>query len=424
MGLALGVFALTLFLVVARPRGLNIALGAAAGAVLALLLGLVDLDDLGAVWHATWNATLTLIALIVLSLLDEVGLFRFVALHLARRAGGRTDRLFALLVVFGALLAALFANDGAVLILTPIALELCSLLELPRAASLAVMFAVGFIVDAASLPLVTSNLTNIITADLFGLDFTRYAAVMLPVNLAGVAVGRGVLWWMFRPALPGRYDRSSLPEPAAGVRDALTCGVGAGLMGLLLLGFFLAPAMHVPVSAVALTAAVALLLTARARRQRVRPVLRSAPWDVVVFSMGMYLVVYALRDAGLTILLADVLTALAPHGAWAVAVGTGGLVAALSAVTNNLPAVLIGALSIEHAAVAPGVRDTMIHANIVAADIGSKLTPIGSLATLLWLGLLAKRGLHVSWGEYLRLALVVTPPVLMVTLAAVVLRLG
>lgn len=92
--------------------------------------------------------------------------------------------------------------------------------------------------------------------------------------------------------------------------------------------------------------------------------------------------------------------------------------------TNNLPAVLIGALSIEYASVPPAARELMVYANVVAADIGPKLTPIGSLATLLWLGLLERRGLHVSWGEYLRLGALVTLPVLLVALAALALRLG
>lgn len=423
--LSAGVFALTLWLVVARPRGLSVAFGAAVGALLALALGLVHLPDVALVWHATWNATLTLIALIVLSLLlDAVGLFRFLALHVARLARGHTGRLFALIVLFGALLTALFANDGAVLILTPIGLELCGLLGFSRAASVAVMFAVGFVVDAASLPLVTSNLTNIITADLFGLNFGHYAAVMVPVNLAGVLATLGVLWLLFRRALPPRYDLGALPAASTALRDPVTSGVGVGLMGVLLAGFFLAPSLHLPVSAVALLAAAALLLTARGRGLAVVPILRAAPWDVVIFSLGMYLAVYALRNAGLTVFLGDVLTALAPHGPWAATLGTGGLIAAVSAVTNNLPAVLIGGLSIGHASVTPATRELMVYANVVAADIGPKLTPIGSLATLLWLGLLSKRGLHVGWGEYLRLGVLATLPVLLVALVALVLRLG
>src|SRR5699024_2818266 len=109
---------------------------------------------------------------------------------------------------------------------------------------------------------------------------------------------------------------------------------------------------------------------------------------------------------------------------WAVAFGTGGLVTVLSAVTNNLPAVLIGGLGIQQAPVPPPVQELMVYANVVAADVGSKLTPIGSLATLLWLGLLSRRGLHVGWGDYLRLGGIVTLPVLAVALAALVLRLG
>jgi arsenical pump membrane protein len=425
--LPLGVFALTLYLVIFRPRGLSVAAGALIGAALALLLGLVGVSDVLAVWNDTWNATLTLVALIVLSLLlDAAGLFRFLALHLARRAGGHSGRLFALLVVFGALLAALFANDGAVLILTPIALSLCSVLGFSRAASLRLLFAVGFIADAASLPLITSNLTNIISADLFGLPFARYATVMGPVNLVGVVVSLGVLWLLFRRAWPARYDLAALPPPGSALLAPRTCWAGAGLMAALLAGFFLAPGVGVPVSGVALLAAAVLLaVSASERRVALGPVLRSAPWDVVLFSLGMYLVVYGVKNAGLTVWLAGLLEGFAAHGAAATVFGTGGVIAALSAITNNLPAVLIGTLSIQEVdGVSPALRELMVYANIVAADIGPKLTPIGSLATLLWLGLLRKQGVKVSWGKYLKLGLIATPPVLIAALVALWWRLG
>jgi len=418
---ALAVFAATLFLVIVHPFKLNIALGAGLGAAAALLLGLVHGRDVWVVWQATWNATFTLIALIVLSLLlSEAGLFRFVALHLARWAGGRTGRLFVLLIVFGAVLAALLANDGAVLILTPIALELCELLNLERPAGLALLFATGFIVDAASLPLITSNLTNIISADQFELKFAAYAAVMGPVDLAAVLAGLAALWWRFHKVLPARYAAADLPTPESALNDVLVCGVGAGLLAALLVSFFLAPRWGIPESLPALVAVAALLLTAWARRRPAGAVLRAAPWSVVVFSLGMYLVVYGLKNAGVTSAAGTVFAALWERGAWTLAYGLGGLMALASALANNLPALLIGGLGIEQARLPPHAETLAVYANIVAVNIGSKLTPLGSLATLLWLSLLSARKWQVTWGEYVRLAWAVTLPTLLLALGALV----
>lgn len=251
----------------------------------------------------------------------------------------------------------------------------------------------GFIADTASLPLVVSNLVNIVSADYFGLGFNAYASVMVPVNLVAVAATLVVLWLYFRRDIPARYTAEDLKLPALAIRDRATFRVGWVVLVGLLAGLFVLEPLGIPVSAV--SAAGALVLFAVAARGHVimtRRVLREAPWHIVVFSLGMYLVVYGLRNAGLTDSLTHVLNGLAGHGLWAASLGTGLIAALLSSVMNNLPSVLIGALSI-HASEAHGVvREAMIYANVIGCDLGPKITPIGSLATLLWLHVLARKG--------------------------------
>jgi len=426
MILALLIFVVTITLVIWQPKGLPIGWSALGGAALALLLGVVSLGDIPIVWHIVWNATAAFVAIIIISLLlDEAGFFEWAALHVGRWGGGHGRRLFVLFVLLGAAVSALFANDGAALILTPIVIAMLLALGYGPKATLAFVMAAGFIADTASLPLVVSNLVNIVSADFFDIGFADYAAVMVPVDLAAIAATLVVLLLFFRRDIPTAYDVDRLAAPATAIKDRATFVAGWAVLGLLLVGFLVLEPMGVPVSAVAAVGAVVLLAVAgRGTAISTTKVLREAPWQVVIFSLGMYLVVYGLSNAGLTGHIAGLLDRFAEGGVWAAAFGTGFLIAILSAIANNMPTVLIGALSIEASSATGVVKEAMIYANVIGSDLGPKMTPIGSLATLLWLHVLARKGVRISWAYYFKVGVVLTIPVLTVTLAAFALRLS
>lgn len=425
MLIALLIFVVTITLVIWQPRGLSIGWSALLGAALALLLGTVHFTDIPVIWQIIWNATAAFISTIIISLLlDEAGFFEWAALHVARWAGGKGRLLFALIVLLGAAVSALFANDGAALILTPIVMAMLVALRFTPAATLAFVMAAGFIADTASLPLVVSNLVNIVSADFFQISFARYAAVMVPVTFAAILGSLTVLFAYFRRSIPTNYDATQLMDPALAIRDITTFRCGWLVLALLLLGFFGLEPLGVPVSFVAATGALILLaVAARTKIIDTTKVLREAPWQIVVFSLGMYLVVYGLRNQGLTEHIATLLETFARAGVWGAVFGTGILTALLSSVMNNLPTVLIGALSIDATSATGTIKEAMIYANVIGSDLGPKITPIGSLATLLWLHVLAKKGITITWGYYFKVGVILTLPVLLFTLAALALRL-
>nr|WP_305089187.1 arsenic transporter [Massilia sp. YIM B04103] len=420
------IFLATLIFVIWQPRGLGIGWSAFAGAAVALLAGVIQVSDIPVVWHIVWNATGTFVAVIIISLLlDKAGFFEWAALHVARWGKGNGKRLFVLLVLLGAAVAALFANDGAALILTPIVIAMLRELRFSPKATLAFVMGAGFIADTSSLPLVVSNLVNIVSADYFKISFARYAAVMAPVNLMAVAATLAALMWFFRKDIPNDYDLSQLKRPEEAIHDRATFVTGWWVLGLLLAGFFWLEQLGVPISAVAAAgAALLFLVAARGHKISTREVLGNAPWQVVIFSLGMYLVVYGLRNAGLTDYLTAILNHCAEYGVWGAALGTGFVTAVLSSIMNNMPTVLVGALSIDATTSQGVVREAMIYANVIGSDLGPKITPIGSLATLLWLHVLSSKGIEISWGYYFRVGVVLTLPVLFLTLSALALRLA
>ncbi len=424
--LAFAIFIVTLVLVIWQPKGLGIGWSALGGAAVAMAAGVVGWADVAVVWDIVWDATFTFVALIIISLiLDEAGFFAWAALHVARWGGGRGHRLFPLIILLGAAIAAVFANDGAALLLTPIVLAIMLRLAVPPAGALAFVVACGFVADTTSLPLIVSNLVNIVTANYFDVSFGRYAAVMVPVNFVSLAATLLVLWLYFRKDIPARYETASLEAPAGAIRDRQVFRAAFPLLAILLVAYFVTAPLGLPIAVV--TGAAALVLMAIAGRWAsagkgaVVPmvkVLREAPWQIVLFSIGMYLVVYGLGNAGLTDIAAGVLEWLSLQGTLVATVGTGFVVAALASVMNNLPATLVGALAVDQADVPALTRELMVYANVVGNDLGPKFTPIGSLATLLWLHVLAGKGQRITWGQYIKVGCVLTPPVLLATLVA------
>ncbi|AFY19449.1 arsenic transporter [Pseudomonas sp. UW4] len=426
MLIAFSIFLLTMVLVIWQPKGLGVGWSASLGAVLALLAGVVTLHDIPLVWAIVWNATATFISLIIISLLlDEAGFFQWAALHVARWAKGDGRRLFVFTILLGAGVSALFANDGAALILTPIVVSILLALRFSPASTLAFVMAAGFIADTASLPLVVSNLVNIVSADYFDLGFSEYAAIMVPVNFVAVATTLVVLYWFFRRDIPRHYALDDVMDPRRAVRDPLTFRVGWIVLALLLVGLFALEPLGIPVSAIAaVCAAMLFAVAARGHVISTRRVLREAPWQVVIFSLGMYLVVYGLKNAGLTTYMTMALNRMAEFGIWGAALGTGLLTALLSSGMNNMPTVLVGALSIQASDATGVVREAMIYANVIGSDLGPKITPIGSLATLLWLHVLERKGIRITWGYYFKVGVVLTLPILLITLSALALRLS
>jgi len=190
-------------------------------------------------------------------------------------------------------------------------------------------------------------------------------------------------------------------------------------LALLMVGYFIGDYYNLPISLFALGGALIFLAIAN-HYKAVKPIMtiKAAPWQVVWFSIGLYVVVYGLKNAGLTDVIASWIETLSHQGEAVAIIGTGFLSGVISSVMNNMPTIMIMDIAIDKVGYAG--NEALVYANILGSNLGPKMTPIGSLATLLWLHVLAQKGMKIGWGEYMKVGLVITPPVLFVALLGLI----
>ncbi|ELZ2665229.1 arsenic transporter [Campylobacter upsaliensis] len=406
------IFILTLLCIYIRPFNLPLWVYSSLGAAFCVGFGFVSLSDVAFVWGMVWDSTFSLVGLIIFALsLEKLGFFEVLAHYTLRLSTHRqtlhlqTWKFFVFIGVLASVLATFFSNDGAILILTPLIIALLTHIEnvkFSRSPLIIFLLFVGFMSDFASNTFIFSNLTNIITADFFTITFIDFALAMALPQLFVILATLMLFWILFTRKLPKTLEfkvhTQALPKPSI----TLFC---FGLTLLLLFGIIGGEniALCVFTLGVAFLSTLCGILT---HKIALTQMLKLAPLGIVTFSLGLFIVVFGLNNMGLVGLLAEGLRHFDTLPLFAQIFSVGISSSLGSSVINNLPMVMLGDLALKDSS------NALIFAHLLGCNVGAKLTPIGSLATLLWLFSLKRYGISISFLQYMLVALLIVPFVL------------
>ncbi len=418
---AVAVFAVTLFLMIKRPFGLRLGYAAGIGAAASLLLGTVSLGQAAQSFLNIWDAALAFLGIVALSVtLDAMGFFRWAALRVVKLAGGSGLRLFFYVSLLTAAVSILFANDSAVLILTPIVLEIVTCLGMDYKGKLAYLFSAGLMADTAAMPLITSNPINILSADFFKYTFVDHLIFMGPVAVAVTLVSLLLFYLFFRKQIPKAYDMEAADALTAGkpVISPFLLRVSLAALVAIDVGYVLTSLNRFPVSIVICSGAAFLVVvywfslkwngSVNGQKKGLIGLAKDINWDIVLFMFSIFLVVQGLETAGVTNLLASVLLATSKFPSVLGIFAPSMVITVGASFMNNWPMTILGLLSIQHIGATGTALTGLIFSNIIGNNLGPHFFPLGSLAIVIWLETMKRKGVTISLKEYLKIGAVLS----------------
>ncbi len=413
--MALLIFIITLLLIYFRPFGIPIWVFSILGSLCAYLFGIVNLNDIYFVWNMTWDSSFTLIGLIIFTIsLERIGFFNFLANYIIKLSMNKdyisVRKFYILIVFFSFIVSALFSNDGAILILTPLIIALFNTFDLKqdfiKSKYIMILFllVVSFVADFGSNLFVFSNLTNIITAHAFSIPFLSFFSYMLLPQIFVLFSTLIAFWILFMRRLPKYIHFSVIDCNIPSKFSLFICFI---LIITLVFGIMFGDMFEIPISFIVLFVGfISSLISIMQKKSSIKHILSDSPFSVVVFSVGLFIVVYSLKYVGIIDMLQNIINEIYNQSELKqilfVAFGSG----IGSSIINNLPMVMLGDLALKEA------NSYLIYAHLLGCNIGSKLTPIGSLATLLWLVSLKRYNINISFFYYAKIASFVTIVVL------------
>lgn len=389
-----------------RPRRVEEAYWVCGGAALLVLTGLLPLRTAGAAIFEGWDVYLFLAGMMVLAeLARQEHVFDWAAGIAASHAKGSPWRLLLLIYCVGIVVTAILSNDATAVVLTPAVL---AVVRRARVKPAPYLLACALVANAASFLLPISNPANLVVFDRHLPPLLSWLRIFLLPSIAAVLATFAILLWLGRRELHGRIEGEvqSMPLAPEG-RLALGALTGAAVV------LVVCSALGIPLGAPTFSGAfLTLIIVALRNHGLVARVLRSVTWSVIPLVAGLFVIVEALRGAGLGHVGLAGLDRLAHWPGWASKQAAAFSVALLSNGMNNLPVGLMCGSTLRHGA----PSQLIAHAMLIGVDLGPNLSVTGSLATILWLIALRRENVEITAWQFFKAGVVAMPLALLCSL--------
>jgi len=442
---ASSIFIVTVALLIIRPFKMNEAIPVTFGAVVIFLFGIVNFSDIISIIGIVHGAAITILSTIIMSIvLESIGFFRWAAINLAIRSQGSGRALFWYINALCFLMTMFFNNDGSILITTPIIIQTLNVLNLKTRQKIPYLLSGALIATGASAPIGVSNLANLISLKIVGLDLNAYASMMLIPSMIGLLSISLLLFYHFKKDIPMQipvihretvewFQQSSRhpsrikrihPLMEASAEHSFVNSVDWRMFIICIIiviviriSFFILQPLGISTEWPAIFGAL-LLIAVRWLRKGIIPtdIVRKTPWHILLFALCMYVIVYGLHNAGLIDIIINFIGHHVAENRMNAIFLIGLLLTVMSNLFNNLPSVMIGTLTLTEMNLDPSILHAGYFASIIGADIGALILPMGTLASLIWMHILKENKIHFTWRKYIKTTLVVIPISLMISL--------
>lgn len=405
------IVALSIVLMLVRPRGIPEVYWVGSGALLLVALRLVPLRLAARAVAKSSDVCLFLIGMMLLSeLAREHGVFDWISVKAVRSAKGSCGRLFLLIYGLGTLVTIFMSNYATAVVLTP---AILAAVRRARIAPLPHLFACAFVANAASFVLPISNPANLVVFREGMPPLGRWLAWFGVPSVLSIAATYLTMRFLFRKELAGCIEGRPKPERLRDDGKMVVGGIGLTIAALLLASSF-DKDLGLPTCLAALLVTAAVSFKSKSNPLRLA---KEISWSTLVLVAALFVLVDAVESAG-----ALRLTQAALRWVQGLAPGAGALVTSFAVggannVVNNLPLGLLagGTLQAAH------VHGLISQAVLIGVDLGPNLSITGSLATILWLLALRKEGLDVSFWNFLKVGAVAMPVALLAATGGMVL---
>lgn len=405
------IVAISIVLMLIRPRNIPEAYWIAAGVFLLLIFRLVPVQLAARAIAKAMDVCLFLIGMMLLSeLAREQGVFDWLSSITVRNANGSCSRLFALVYGAGTLVTIFMSNDATAVVLTP---AILAAVRKAKVQPLPYLFVCALIANAASFVLPISNPANLVVFHNEMPPLGRWLVSFAVPCLLSVAATFVVMCWLFRDELRATIEGEVEAKPLT--RDGkLVLGGLAAMVVVLLTASSLSKDLGLPTCLAGLAVTAVVSIQARSNPLGLA---REISWATLALVAGLFVMVDAMESIGAMQRTKEWLVWAENHGPTAATFITGSFVGIANNLVNNLPLGLIAGSTLQ----AAHAKGLLAEAILIGVDVGPNLSITGSLATILWLIALRKEKIDVSFWDFLKVGAVAMPVALLASLTGVLL---